>query len=265
MNKVVLITGTSSGIGKTMAENLSQKGCRVYGTSRKASAEFENNSYTTLALDVQSSQSINLAISQILEKEGRIDVLINNAGIATYSPLEESSLELVNYIMDVNLNGVLRMCQAVLPKMREQGSGQIINISSIGGLIGLPYRGIYCATKFALEGMTEALSMEVKSFGISVSLVEPGDFNTEIEQNIVQVSLDDNWVYKTSQQNLQTLAKSNAPGPKPVGDLIYKIITTKHPRLRYKIGSLTEKLSVVLKSILPGRVFERILIGFYRL
>jgi len=267
MDKVVFITGVSSGFGKAAAELLFSKGFKVYGTSRKGATDGKTP-YTMLNMDATDPISVNTAISKVMEKENRIDVLVNNAGISAISPLEQSPLEQVTDIMNTNVNGVLRVCQAVLPGMCSRNSGLIINISSIGGLVGLPFRGVYSASKFALEGLTESLSMEVKPFGIYVCLVEPGDFNTHIDQNRKIVQLPKGSIYQPANDRLIKIVKeqmSRAPEPSPVAETIYRIIRHPNPKLRYQVGSFLEKLSIILKILLPGRVFEKIIMGFYKL
>jgi len=268
MQKVVLITGASSGFGKVMAQFLSQKGLSVWGTSRKASQETNAGDYKMIPMDVQDSDSIEAAVERIIAKDNRIDVLINNAGISLVSPLEETPLETMQTVMDVNLYGTLRVCQAVVPVMRQQKSGLIINVSSIGGLMGLPFRGVYSASKFALEGLTESLSMEMKSFGITVCMVEPGDFKTNIAQNRLHVELNDNSPYGDTSAMVEKTADmqmEKAANPELIGPAVYSIIRKEKPKLRYRVGSLTEKLSVFLKTILPGRYFEKIILGYYNL
>ena len=170
--------------------------------------------------------------------------------------------------METNFFGVLRLCRTVLPWMRKQNEGLIINTSSIGGLLGLPFRGAYSASKFAVEGLTEALSMEVKPFNIRVCLVEPGDFSTDIGRNRSDASLPPKSPYKdicTVLGQLATIQVEEAPSPEKMGPLIHSIIEARHPRLRYKIGSPMEKLSPEIKKIMPGRWFEKMIMHFYRL
>jgi len=157
MKKVVLITGASSGFGNAIAEYLSAKAYSVWGTSRKAGSSDSSSSFKLIRMNVKDTYSVGAAVATIVKEEGRLDVLINNAGISVISPLEETPLDTIQEVVDVNLYGVVRVCQAVIPVMRHQKNGFIINISSIGGLIGLPFRGVYSASKFALEGMTESL------------------------------------------------------------------------------------------------------------
>jgi NAD(P)-dependent dehydrogenase (short-subunit alcohol dehydrogenase family) len=268
MKRVVFITGASSGFGQAIARHLASKAFKVYGTSRRAAPGTSASSCHMLKMDVRDRASIEAAAGQILDREGRIDVLVNNAGISMVGPLEAASMEDVNDVFDTNVNGVLRTCQAVLPIMRHQKSGLVINISSIGGLIGLPYRGLYSASKFALEGLTEALSMELKPFGVHVCLVEPGDFNTNIGLNRKKAALAPDSVYRETCDAIQAVVEkqlANANSPAVMGGLIEKIISARTPRLRYKLGTWTEKISPAAKQILPGRLFEKIILSFYGL
>ena len=179
-NKVVLITGGSSGIGKITGIYLSAMGMKVYGTTRNLKNHKDFNSFTLLELDVKDPGTIENAINRIISEEGKLDVLINNAGVGITGPIEETPIEEINKAFDTNLNGPIRMMQAVLPQMRKQKRGLIINITSIAGYMGLPFRGIYSATKGSLELVTEAIRMEVRSHGVKIANLAPGDFATNI-------------------------------------------------------------------------------------
>src|SRR6478736_1316416 len=179
MSKVVLITGGSSGIGKSIGNFLHQKGFTVYGTSRNPE-KVTGSVFPLVALDVRNSESIKSAVAEVIGLSGRIDVLINNAGVGITGPLEEIPASEIKNNFETNLFGPIEMMKAVLPQMRSQKSGLIINVTSIAGYMGLPYRGVYSASKGALELITEALRMEVKSFGINITNVAPGDFATNI-------------------------------------------------------------------------------------
>ncbi|MDD2987258.1 SDR family oxidoreductase, partial [Flavobacterium sp.] len=179
MSKVILITGGSSGIGKSIGEFLTQKGYTVYGTSRNPD-KVKETTFPLLTLDVRDVNSIQHAVAILLEKEGRLDVLINNAGVGIMGPLEEIPTVEIKNNFDTNFFGPIEMMKAVLPQMREQKSGLIMNITSIAGYMGLPYRSVYSASKGALELITEALRMEVKAFGIEITNVAPGNFATNI-------------------------------------------------------------------------------------
>jgi short-subunit dehydrogenase len=266
MEKVVFVTGVSSGFGKVIAEYLYSKGFVVYGTSRKGNTSTKPFPYQVLKMDVKDSNSVSEAVSHIVKEQRSIDVLINNAGISISSSLEESSDEDIQNIMDTNLYGAMRTCRAVLPHMRKNKSGLIINIGSIAGLMGLPFMGLYSTSKFALEGFTESLSLEVQSFGIKVCIVEPGDFYTQILENRkLRKPQDSSYIsfFETVITSSEQKMKS-APSPDPMGPFIYKIINTKKLKLRYKIGSFVEKLSPVVKTIVSGRMFEKIMLSYYK-
>ncbi len=181
MDKIIFITGVSSGIGKKCAEYLSGLGHKVYGTCRQQIGGVVP--YTILQMDVIDKASVQQAVQKVLENEKKIDVLINNAGIGIGGSIEEYSDEEIKKQFDTNFFGTLNLCRTVIPSMRNNGGGMIINISSLGGLMGLPFQGIYSATKYAIEGLSEALRMEVKSAGIKVVLVNPGDFKTNFTDN----------------------------------------------------------------------------------
>ena len=190
MNKVIIITGASSGFGKATAERLAKRGHTVYGICRR---EMSHPTIHYMQADIRDKEHIKQIVNTIYEKEKHIDVLINNAGMGIGGALELATTEEIQVQMGTNFMGCVNMCQEVLPYMRRQRSGKIINLSSIGGIMGLPYQGYYSASKFAIEGFSEALSAEVKGFGISVSMVEPGDFATNFtsSRKNSQATLDD--------------------------------------------------------------------------
>ena len=179
--KVVLITGGSSGIGKSIGTYLVQKGFTVYGTTRNPKNYPDFKAFELVQLDVVNVESIQKAVSYIISKENRLDVLINNAGVGITGPIEETPHEEILRVFDTNFHGPVHVMKAVLPQMRKQGGGAIINITSIAGYMGLPYRGFYSATKGALGILTEALRMDTKDFGFNINNVAPGDFATNID------------------------------------------------------------------------------------
>jgi len=268
MPKVVFITGGSSGIGKAIGEYLSEKKYTVYGTSRnpdKTSASFP---FTLLKMDVTSPETISEAVEQIIENEGRIDVLVNNAGIGITGPIEETPNIEIQRAFETNFYGPINVMKAVLPQMRKQGVGKIINITSIAGYMGLPYRGIYSATKAALEITTEAFSMETKQFGIEMTNVAPGDFATNIVAGRYHSPVLDNSPYKDAYgKTLQMMNEHVDAGEDPLkmAKVIHQIIETSSPRIHYKVGAFLQKFSIVLKRILPDRVYERMLLNHYKL
>src|ERR1700759_1228852 len=180
--QVVLVTGASSGIGLACATYLAGRGYRVYGTSRRA-GNSQGGSVAMLTADVTDDQSVEEAVAAVLEREGRLDIVVNNAGMGIAGPVENTSIEEARRQLEVNFFGAFRVCRAVLPALRSQRSGYIVNIGSIGGLIAIPYQAMYSASKFALEGLSEPLRMEVRPFGVKVVIIEPGDHKTAITEN----------------------------------------------------------------------------------
>ncbi len=268
MKKVILITGISSGFGIETAKLLAENGHIVYGTVRNESVSDEK--VYQLRMDLTDIESIKKAVSEILEKEGKIDVLINNAGMHSGGPIETTPLETIKLQMDTNFLGMVYLTREVLPIMRIQGGGTIINLSSIGGLMGLPFQAFYSAGKFAVEGFSEALRMEVKQFNIKVVLINPGDFHTNNSTNrrnyLAPTGTNDPY----QEQFIKTLViieKDEANGWKPevLARNIVKIVECKNPRQRYIIASFEQKLAVALKYILPGKLFRLILENHYKI
>ena len=250
----LFVTGASSGIGQATAELLSPSGFIVFGTSR--TPDKLAGSYRWLPLDVRSDDSVQAAIQSLLEQAGRIDVLVNNAGYSQVGAIEESSIADVQAQFDTSLLGVIRMIKAVLPVMRRQGSGRIINISSVVGQVAPPYVGLYAASKFALEGLSEALRDEVRPFGVDVSLVEPAFVKTHI---VSQQLTNPITAYTLGRQaTMQVLSTSVESGMETgvVAHVILRAATTR-PRLRYLVGR-DAKVLMLLKRFLPASLFERV-------
>lgn len=266
MKKVILITGISSGFGKQTAELLASKGHIVYGTVRKEAET--GNRVNVIKMDLTDVASIKSAVETVLHKEGKIDVLINNAGMHTGGPIETSPIENIKLQMDTNFLGMVHLTRAVLPAMRKQGGGLIINFSSIGGLIGLPFQAFYSASKFAIEGFSEALRMELNQFFIKVVLINPGDFNTSNSANrrnfLAPAGPSDPYGTQFS-KTLAIYEKDEANGgdPKVLARKIVRIVESKNPKQRYLIASFLPKLAVVLKHILPGKLYRILLQLFY--
>lgn len=267
MSKVVLITGASSGIGKSIATFLKSKDYIVYGTSRNPK-NIEDFTFELIALDVLKVATIKNAVDFIIEKEGRLDVLVNNAGMGITGPVEDTPTEEMRAVFNTNLFGAIDVMKAVLPQMRAQKSGTIINVTSIAGYMGLPFRGFYSASKGALELVTEATSMEVKSFGINVVNVAPGDFATNIAAGRYHTPVFEKSAYKEKyQENLDLMDAHVDEGMDPIemAKVVYKIINTKKPKLHYKVGDFMQKFSIVLKRILPDKIYQKLLMNHYKL
>ena len=267
MSKVVFITGASSGIGKSIGEFLHANGFIVYGTSRNPE-RITDSVFPLLALDVRNKESITQAIDTILQKSGRIDVVINNAGVGITGPIEEIPTEEIKNNFETNLFGPIEVMKAALPFMRSQKSGLIINITSIAGYMGLPYRGIYSASKGALELITEALRMEVKSFGIHITNVAPGDFTTNIAAGRFHAPLVIGSAYEIPYGTTLSMMNEHVDSgnnPNEMAEAIYTIIQNPNPRIHYKVGYFMQKFSIVLKPILPDKVYEKMLMNHYKL
>ena len=267
MNKVVLITGGSSGIGKSIGEFLHKKDFIVYGTSRNPE-KVVNSIFPLLILDVKNTETIKEAIAQVIAISGRLDIVINNAGVGITGPLEEIPTQEIKNNFETNFFGPIEVMKAVLPQMRLQKSGLIINITSIAGYMGLPYRSVYSASKGALELITEALRMEVKSFGIQITNVAPGDFATNIASGRFHAPLIKGSAYEIAYGNTLKMMDEHVDSgsnPNEMAEAIYKIIQNPNPRIHYKVGIFMQKFSIVLKRILPDKVYEKMLMNHYKL
>ena len=256
-NRVALVTGASSGIGSACAALLTARGLRVYAASRTS----------PLRMDVTDDDSVHAAVDEIIRNEGRLDVVVNNAGIALAGAVEDTSLDEAKAQFDVNFFGVLRVCRAVLPVLRQQRSGYIVNIGSIGGLVAIPYQGLYSASKFALEGLTESLRLEVRPFGVNVVLIEPGDHRTSLTANRLRAAESgSNSVYRERcDRAIARMAADEQAGaaPEAAARLLYRIINRAHPRLRYTVGPAPERAAVWLKRLMPYAVVEKVIGRYY--
>ncbi len=276
--RVVLVTGASSGIGRACAEYLGRRGFRVYGTSRRAAALPPSGAqaaqalapcFTMLRMDVTDTQSIDDGVGWILNREGRLDILVNNAGMGIAGPVETTSLDEARKQFEVNFFGVFRLCRAVLPTLRRQGGGYILNIGSIGGAIAIPYQAFYSASKFALEGLSEALRLEVGPLGIRVVVVEPGDHKTRFTENRQPIArANEESIYsRPFRSALARMMEDEQAGPDPdkVARLVHRIVETRSPRLRYTVGKAEQRGAVWIKRLLPYSVLERGMRRYYRL
>ncbi|WP_242084803.1 SDR family oxidoreductase [Aestuariivivens sediminis] len=267
MSKIVLITGGSSGIGKSIGEFLTQKGFVVYGTSRHPK-QYPDSKFPLLKLDLKDVSTIKASIETVIKTEGRLDVLVNNAGAGITGPIEEIPLTEIKANFETNFFGPIHVIKAVLPFMRSQKSGLIINITSIAGYMGLPYRGVYSASKGALELLTEAFRMELKPFKIHMTNVAPGDFATNIASGRYHAPLIEGSPYKSSYSKTLDLMNTHVDSgsdPKLMARAVFKIIKTKSPKVHYKVGGFMQIFSIVLKRLLPDKVYEKLLMAHYKL
>jgi short-subunit dehydrogenase len=263
---VILITGITSGFGRAMARKLAHDGHIVYGTHRKESDRIPGVTY--LKADVQDAESLKVAVGRVMELEGRIDTLISNAGMGIGGPLEFTSTDDAQRQMDVNFMGMVRLLNLVIPIMRNQRKGHIICISSIGGLMGLPYQGMYSASKFAIEGYCESLRLELRRFNVNVTVINPGDFSTGFTSQRGKVWCPEALAaYPGYSRSMQSIEHDENTGLKPdlLARRISRIVHKRHPRNRYIIATPVQKASVLLKRILPSRWFDRILASYYKL
>lgn len=266
--KVILITGASSGIGKECANLLAKDGHIVYGTSRKPQKS-ESSNLHFLACDVTDKTSVEACVSQIVAEQGRIDVVLNNAGAGIVGALELTTKDEFDFQMNVNFEGVFNVCTAVIPILRTQRSGTIINMSSMGGVMGLPFQGLYSASKFAVEGFSEALRLELHPFNIKVVIIEPGDFDTGFTSNRMMSKLtQEHPDYKSQFATTLKLIEdneNNGSQPIKIARLVSKIANKKNPQFRYPIGNLVERLSIYVKRLVPGRIYQWILRVYYKI
>ena len=262
---VAIVTGASGGIGEASARALHAAGYRVFGTYRRppvtrlAGVEY-------LACDVTSDEAVQAAVGQVLAKAGRIDLLINNAGVGLVGGAEESSVEQAKSLFDVNLFGVFRLTNAVLPTMRRQGSGRIVNISSVLGLIPAPFMALYAASKHAVEGYSESLDHEIRGSGVRVVLVEPYYTRTSFDGNVYQADkqLD---VYQSARTNAEGVVRDEMKGadtPELVADAVVKAATDVNPSQRYAAGRRARQVSL-LRRFVPGSAFDKSLRKQWRL
>src|SRR2546421_8233773 len=253
MSQTILVTGASSGIGQATARLLAEHGFSVFGTARKPDF-VKAHGFTMLALDVRSDESVRACVEQVVGKAGRLDVLVNNAGYSITGAAEETSVEEAKAQLETNFFGVVRMVNAVLPAMRAARAGKIINISSLAGNTAIPFSAFYSASKFAVEGYSEALWHEVRPFGISVSLVEPGFVNTPIGEAspVAARALPE---YETTRKRmLAKFGRALEAGipPEQVARRVLQIVEDPNPRLRYRVGAQATWLPR-LRNIVPWK------------
>jgi NAD(P)-dependent dehydrogenase (short-subunit alcohol dehydrogenase family) len=256
-NKVALVTGASSGIGEATAQRLSKAGYKVYGTSRRG-GQAAQQLFEMLPLDVTRDESVEAAVRQLIQREGRIDLLVNNAGFGVApAGAEESSIEQARSIFDTNFFGLVRMTRAVVPYMRKQGGGRIINIGSVLGFLPMPYGALYAATKHAIEGYSESLDHELRTRGIRVSVIEPAYTKTPFDANFLEpdAKLDAYHEIRAAvtQRVKEVMATAEQPGV--VADVVLKAASAAHPKLRYAAGGLASRL-LLLRRFAPAGLVD---------
>ncbi|MEM7726818.1 MAG: oxidoreductase [Cyanobacteria bacterium P01_A01_bin.45] len=262
--QIVLVTGASSGFGKAITEFLAKKGYYIFASARSMEKleAMRTENIEPLQLDVTDNNNIQAAIERITSTKGHLDILINNAGYGLYGTLEGITQEQARQVFDVNLFGLAQMTQAVLPIMRSQKSGTIINLSSVVGKVSMPFMGWYAASKHAVEALTDALRLEVKQFGIKVVLIEPGAINTGFEE-VAMNTLDDSndpEVYgnmRSAFANLIGNTYKNAPYADVVTETIYKAIKISNPKARYSVGN-DARMLIPVRRFLGDRLFDLI-------
>jgi NAD(P)-dependent dehydrogenase (short-subunit alcohol dehydrogenase family) len=254
---VAIVTGASGGIGEATVRSLHVAGYRVFGTYRRPLAT-KSPGIEYLACDVTSDESVRMVVAEVLTKVGRIDLLVNNAGVGLLAGAEESSLEQAKSLFDVNLFGVIRTTKAVLPTMRRHGSGRIVNISSVMGLIPAPFMALYAASKHALEGYSESLDHEVRGSGVRVVLVEPAYTRTSFEENVYQADQQLE-IYRPVRSNAEAVfrdAMKDADAPELVASAVVKASTAATPRPRYTAGRMARQVSL-LRRFVPESAFDK--------
>ncbi len=262
--KTILITGASSGIGQACARHLLAKGWRVYACQRSAPLDADLQAgLRFVPMDVTDDASVAQAIAKILAEAGIIHALLNNAGFAIAGAIEDTSMEEARAQMETNFFGVLRVCRALAPIMRAQGHGHLVTISSLAGVIGLPFSGLYSASKFALEGLCESLRFELRPFGVRVALIEPGDFDTALPANRRRAAAaGPNSAYSArfeASQKAQAADEAKAPKPHLVARVLERILAQRRPKLRHVVGAAGQTIVVPLKRLLPQAWFEAVL------
>jgi len=254
--KIALVTGASSGIGEATAQRLATAGYKVYGTSRRG-AQAGKQSFEMLVLDVTSDESVTAAVGEVIRRDGRIDLLVNNAGFGVApAAAEESSIEQARSIFETNFFGLIRMTRAVLPHMRRQGSGRIINIGSVLGFLPMPYGALYAATKHAVEGYSESLDHELRTRGIRVSIIEPAYTKTPFDANFMEPDdkLDEYREARAGVGRRVNEVMATAESPDVVAEAVLQAASAARPKIRYAAGKLANRLRLLRRFAPVGLV-----------
>jgi NAD(P)-dependent dehydrogenase (short-subunit alcohol dehydrogenase family) len=266
IRQVALVTGATSGIGRAAAIAFAAAGFEVIGTGRNTARVTPPAGVTYLDLDVTSDESVAAAVKQVIDQFGQIDVLVNNAGVGSTGAGEEFSITQTQDIFDINVYGVMRMTKAVLPHLRAQGHGRIINVSSLSGFVPSPFMTVYVATKHAIEGYSQSLDHEVREYGVRVLLVEPGPINTPFAGHSVEAD-SPMPLYAAGRRNYdELLAKNLSSGDDPVvvAKVIVAAATDRNPKLRRTAGTTARTINAVYR-VAPARTFDRVIRRFNRM
>lgn len=261
--RVALVTGASGGLGRAIAEHLAASGYQVFAASRRVDSWTQAGQppprIVPVVMDVTDGPSVEAAIAHILRETDTIDLLVNNAGFGVAGAIEETPLDAARAQLETNFFGTVRVCQAVLPMMRQQGGGSIVNITSVGGRLGLPFQGYYSASKFALEGLTEALRYEMAPFGVRVSALAPGNFKTDFDQHRRVFGLTDASPYaERGRRALEGMASDEAHGaaPSAAAHAVQQLAESRWPPLRRSVGPWFERFGLLASSFLPRSLFD---------
>jgi NAD(P)-dependent dehydrogenase (short-subunit alcohol dehydrogenase family) len=255
--KVILITGASSGIGRACADGLSSRGWTVIGASRRATLFADQQS---IVMDVNDDASVNAGVSTVLAEHGQIDAVLACAGWGLAGAAEQTPLAAAKAQFETNFWGAVRVTQAVLPIFRRAGGGRVVLMSSIGGVLGIPFQAFYSASKFALEGYAESLAYEVAPFKIHVSLIEPGNFKTDFTQSRQMVPILDDDPYRgVREKAIEVMERdeTNGADPRDVATVVARVLASANPPRRASVGKLDERVGIVGKRLLPFRLFEK--------
>ena len=258
MSKVIVVTGASAGIGKACADRLHRSGWTVYGASRRGTS---SGGWIPLKMDVDDGAAVAEGVDQVIREQGRLDAVIACAGWGLAGPVEHTPIDAAKEQLETNFWGAARLVHASLPTMRVQRSGRIVLVSSLGGLIGLPFQAFYSASKFAMEGYGEALAYEVAPFGVQVTLVEPGNIRTDFtasRREVAGLEGDDPYAAANAKAvGVMERDEANGASPEVVADVVERVLGARRPPRRVSAGKFDERIGVLGKRLLPHRLFEK--------